>query len=1016
MSTLPKRAYDNLNRLLTTTRDNTLIDTRFYDAVGRVQRMGMSSVLHTSWFDQLYGAGVDGTGRTIQVMRYDANGRVNGTRVLDGAQNASYTTGNYSYDAAGNLTQYQVITPSYTNTYTSSLVRRDAYKEGTRSATSTYFQPGSVTHAYDGAGNLTAVTDATSSANNRSFVNDAAGRILLKSQNGALERQLVVNGEVLAYFKGTSADFKFGYAPISGSYPAAVPGAYTVTSEDSLQSIAKAAYGDSSLWYRIAEANGMTSDRDLRVGQTLTVPAQVNSANSASSFQPYDPSEIIGDTTPNMPNPPPPKKKCGFLGKILMIIIAVVATVFTAGALAGATGSLASMWSAGVGVMSGGAMGGALGSFVAGGLSTAATAGIMAGAAAVGSIASQLAGNALGVIDGFSWKSVAISALSAGISTGLPPIPGFGEGTAQIMAKAAVGNALTQGVAVITGLQDKFDWKGVAASAAAAGVGAEIGQALGLRDPQAVASMTFGEQLLKRTITGLAAGTTAALMRGGKVATQQIATDAFGNALGESLTAASSSDSQRAIAAIELSDSVYGGYDPTVATSASAPGNPVYDYDHRNSFDAADDAYNPVYDHDSVNEFDRANPTTTASPRPASYKEVNVKSGQTLSGITGRSDADYLDRVAQFNGLKSRHEIKAGQTLRIPDDATLMQISVSSEVSDRGAAGAVYYADRQAKLVEAARAATDAGAGRGFVNPADASMHGDYPFAGRSTITDPQAYAPNLSAGEWGKAAATGIWKGTVGSAESAAYSYGLIGTPQQRADWAIQTVTAGIPSLGRFFSDMPGSVSSFVGGFFSDDPSRVENSFNTATGLSIGVASGVTVARLVTPARVVANVGSFSLDAATVERIQNLPKGSRPDPTTYIPVDVIDAQLAAFDNGASRFMLQKNLDKYGPAQADGTSFVMTRTEADRLVSTAKDARSMEDALGLPAGTLNSSTLVRVDVPRPKELNLRIPSGNEAGANTLWIPGGKLPNGYLEGVIDLKFVPATRYSTTPLHF
>ena len=113
--------------------------------------------------------------------------------------------------------------------------------------------------------------------------------------------------------------------------------------------------------------------------------------------------------------------------------------------------------------------------------------------------------------------------------------------------------------------------------------------------------------------------------------------------------------------------------------------------------------------------------------------------------------------------------------------------------------------------------------------------------------------------------------------------------------------------------------------------------------------------------------------------------------------------------------MSKSNLDKYGPAQRDGTSFVMTNKQADQLIkSTGGDARAMEQALGLPDGFLNDNQLVRIDIPKPRELNLRIPNGNEAGANDLWIPGGKLPTGNLEAVIDIGGVPASRYSATPL--
>jgi len=45
-----------------------------------------------------------------------------------------------------------------------------------------------------------------------------------------------------------------------------------VQAGDTLQGIAQSAYGDSALWYLVAEANGLSSDADLRVGQTLTIP------------------------------------------------------------------------------------------------------------------------------------------------------------------------------------------------------------------------------------------------------------------------------------------------------------------------------------------------------------------------------------------------------------------------------------------------------------------------------------------------------------------------------------------------------------------------------------------------------------------------------------------------------------------------------------------------------------------------------------------------------------------------
>ncbi len=41
---------------------------------------------------------------------------------------------------------------------------------------------------------------------------------------------------------------------------------------------------------------------------------------------------------------------------------------------------------------------------------------------------------------------------------------------------------------------------------------------------------------------------------------------------------------------------------------------------------------------------------------------------------------------------------------------------------------------------------------------------------------------------------------------------------------------------------------------------------------------------------------------------------------------------------------------------------------------------------------------VRIDVPN--STGLRMPSGNEAGANAQWIPGGYTSGGVMEAVID----------------
>ncbi|RST45000.1 LysM peptidoglycan-binding domain-containing protein, partial [Variovorax sp. DXTD-1] len=111
---------------------------------------------------------------------------------------------------------------------------------------------------------------------------EVLGRYGLMADNRFEGTPLAQNGP----FFSAQSDFSFGYQPIGGNYPAGSPGTYAVSAGDTLQGIAKGAYGDSSLWYLIADANGLGSDADLRTGQVLTIPTRVGSANNAGTFQP----------------------------------------------------------------------------------------------------------------------------------------------------------------------------------------------------------------------------------------------------------------------------------------------------------------------------------------------------------------------------------------------------------------------------------------------------------------------------------------------------------------------------------------------------------------------------------------------------------------------------------------------------------------------------------------------------------------------------------------------------------
>lgn len=559
--------YDNLNRLEYVSRDGRDVDARHYDGADRVVHSGPPAALEAGYSAALNQGVVprEAIGLEMRTNRYDLNGRLMHQRVRNSegvvTADISWDPGESipgmpeyvanGYDAAGNALGYVVRSHvgGGVSEFATTLERFDAYQAVETQGTSTTNISATTRQQYDTNGFLVGVTDTRQPRNDRRFVNDANGRALFVNQFGNVQRQLVVNGEVLGLYGAAVdpinpttgryndpvfanlVDFDFGYAKISASYPNASPGAYQVRAGETLQDVAQAAYGDSSLWYRIAEANGLASSSDLKVGQTLNIPNRVSTvSNNNTTFKPYDPSRIEGDTTPNLAAPP--EKGCGGVGKLLMVVVAVVVTVLTAGALAPVMGPAAAAAGAATTGLAGALSAGA--AALGGGIGFAGAA--IAGA--VGSIAGQLVGLATGDVQKFSWKGVALSALSAGVSAGLPSsvVPnGLGSvGTA--IARAAIANTVTQGVAVAVGLQKKFDWRGVAASGVGAGMGQAMGNALGLPAhgfrPE---GMEVGEFLGKSFVKGMVAGAAAAAARGGKVVVQQVAVDAFGNALGSSL-------------------------------------------------------------------------------------------------------------------------------------------------------------------------------------------------------------------------------------------------------------------------------------------------------------------------------------------------------------------------------------------------------------------------------------------------------------------------------------------------
>ncbi|MBY0563044.1 MAG: LysM peptidoglycan-binding domain-containing protein [Hyphomonadaceae bacterium] len=259
---------------------------------------------------------------------------------------------------------------------------------------------------------------------------------------------------------------------------------YTVRAGDTLSSIAAALWGDASLWYKLAEVNGLTGESALIEGQPLIVPVGVvRSENNATTFKPYDPLEVLGNTSPTAPKPH--KQQCGGMGAVLIAVVAIAVVVVMSGGIAGGFSSMLNGGTFGQGFAAGfggsasagaaaGAQVGALaaGNVAASGLAVVATGSITAGAvagaataAALGSIVSQGIGVATGIQDKFSWNAVALAAIAGGIGGSGSQLGVGGSSAMSNALRQGVANAITQGIGVATGLQRNFSWAGVAAAA-----------------------------------------------------------------------------------------------------------------------------------------------------------------------------------------------------------------------------------------------------------------------------------------------------------------------------------------------------------------------------------------------------------------------------------------------------------------------------------------------------------------------------------------------------------------------
>ncbi|MDA8456972.1 Ig-like domain repeat protein [Acidovorax sp. GBBC 3334] len=741
--------YDALNRLVYYRGDGLGEEqSNLYDGAGRLV-----------YSNALVMRGPEGKTPQYEFRynHYDAKGKLLDTRVVvrgtagdvvnrvDIAYHDAGGATGLGYDAAGNLLgnrqvtdgdegkatvtkyEYQFMAGSYQQTSST------AKREGNEATTKTWRD------ANGFVSNIEQVTGASDERFNRAFVNDAQGNAIYVNQGaghtgriqnpgtylggwvgdslnpGHVQRQLVAHGEVLARYGDapdsenppanagdvpkyvSTAEFRLNAAPLhlKGANLDAI--AYTVVGGETLKDIARNVLGDAKLWWRIAEANGLavSGDGQLKAGQTLSVPKLALNANSVDTFQPYDPGRVTGSMDPLLPAPAGQGGGCGGVGLIISIVVSAVLMAY------GIPMPLASLG---------------------------------------GNVAGQATNNITGAQSGFDWKSAAMSYAGGMVSQQLN-VPGLleGKGLEMTVLRAMASNTITQGVGVVTGLQDHFNWKSVAASGLGAAASWGMSYAVGLTDangerlPQASRTDMF----VKAGITSFAGGVSTALAKGGRVSIQQVAVDAFGNALGESIA-----ESSRPTTVLSFADDVVArkrALDPLgIGQMTQQPeqmgsqGVVIYPVQMPGNVDMQP-LVSQVVELRSV----RAGDFGGSMER--------IARAQLGGGANQRDINNYVGQLIELNDIKNPRAVGADWEIALPTSSTPLASSGLGVYGRDIALGEQMKADLRAQQASAAaQAATDvysgAGGGRGFINPAEASGYGGYAFAGRSAVTDPQAF------------------------------------------------------------------------------------------------------------------------------------------------------------------------------------------------------------------------------------------------------------------------------------
>jgi hypothetical protein len=311
---------DGTRATVTNGVDGTM-ETDTYTAAGLLGQVQVGSFVRGTYAYDAYGRAWDYTEYDATVAHnviYDRVAFYNGGGVVTQdevtTKRGSTTTlvnSSYTYNVYGQVSTVEAATQTNGGTPVDSETRYYYFTfDGASETASVYYSPNlagpPVTYvtgyAYDGLGRLKEIDVSDGHPRTLLYQSDLTGQIIRRDQVGTAPHEVhyyfngiqvgdVSNngaGSDLDYAQeiadrtatittggpfhngGTTptayANFDQSYNPLNGYDANSASGSYTVTDGDTLQSIAAMEWGDGSLWYLIADANGLSGDDTLTTG------------------------------------------------------------------------------------------------------------------------------------------------------------------------------------------------------------------------------------------------------------------------------------------------------------------------------------------------------------------------------------------------------------------------------------------------------------------------------------------------------------------------------------------------------------------------------------------------------------------------------------------------------------------------------------------------------------------------------------------------------------------------------